>query len=68
MANEKGDAKRLMPIENLALHVPKLDEMCDVILGGLQNNYKDVSCAVVTCPDLSGDPFYLAAPGKLIIS
>ena len=63
MSSVKGNPKRSMSIECLPLHMPKLDEICNVILGGLQKNYKDSSCTVMTCPDLSSDPFNLAAPG-----
>jgi len=63
MANCKGDTKRPMPIENLQLHIPELEELCDIILGGLKSNYKNASCAVTECPNLADAPYYLAASG-----
>ena len=57
-----------MSIENLPLHVPQFQELCDVIRGGLQNNYKESSCDVVDCPNLSDSPYFLAAPGTVPVS
>ena len=59
----KGDPGREMALEKQVLYVPKLDEMADVLDFGLKQNYKDVSCSVVDCPDLSKEPFGLAAAG-----
>ncbi|CAK8676104.1 ester hydrolase C11orf54 homolog [Clavelina lepadiformis] len=60
---KKGDASRDMAIESRVLHIPPLQELADTIAGGLQDNYAESSCTVVDCPDLSKDPYGLAAPG-----
>uniref|UniRef100_H2YBD9 DUF1907 domain-containing protein n=1 Tax=Ciona savignyi TaxID=51511 RepID=H2YBD9_CIOSA len=52
-----------MPVESVALHMPSLDELAEVISVGLRKNYKESSCSVVDCPDLSKEPFGLAANG-----
>ena len=64
MTNSKGDPKRSMPLENLQLHKPSLEELCDVMCGGLQSNYKEFSCRVTECPNLADAPFHLAASGE----
>ncbi|KZC06360.1 PREDICTED: ester hydrolase C11orf54 homolog [Dufourea novaeangliae] len=45
------------------LHVPPLDEIKDVLKEGLARNFFDVQVEVVDCPDLTQEPFTLAAPG-----
>ncbi|XP_048261874.1 ester hydrolase C11orf54 homolog isoform X2 [Bombus affinis] len=45
------------------LHVPSLDEIKDVLKEGLIKNFADVEVEVVDCPDLTKEPFTLAAPG-----
>lgn len=60
---QKGDIKRCYAVENKKLHKPPLHELANVINAGLQTNFKESSCEVVKCPDLSQAPFGLAAPG-----
>ncbi|XP_039262808.2 ester hydrolase C11orf54 homolog [Styela clava] len=60
---EKGDVNRDVSVEKADLHVPPLPELADVIEKSLSENYKEYSCEVVDCPDLSEEPFRLAAPG-----
>ncbi|XP_017761361.1 PREDICTED: ester hydrolase C11orf54 homolog [Eufriesea mexicana] len=45
------------------LYVPSLDEIKDVLKEGLVKNFLDVEVEVVDCPDLTQEPFTLAAPG-----
>ncbi|XP_076657027.1 ester hydrolase C11orf54 homolog isoform X2 [Halictus rubicundus] len=45
------------------LLVPSLDEIKDVITEGLTKNFSEVQVEVVDCPDLTQEPFMLAAPG-----
>ncbi|XP_076165041.1 ester hydrolase C11orf54 homolog [Ptiloglossa arizonensis] len=45
------------------LHVPSLDEIKDVLKEGLVQNFSEVQVEVVDCPDLTQEPFTLAAPG-----
>nr|CAB3226507.1 ester hydrolase C11orf54 homolog [Phallusia mammillata] len=63
MCDMKGDPLRSMPVQSQALHVPPLEELAEVIATGLKENYKEASCQVVDCPDLSKAPYGLAAPG-----
>ena len=59
----KGDVNRDMPVDHKPLYVPELDELANVVANGLKSNYKDSSCSVVDCPDLSKEPYGLASPG-----
>nr|XP_002131943.1 ester hydrolase C11orf54 homolog [Ciona intestinalis] len=59
----KGNIKREMLVENVALHVPSMEELAEVVGVGLKKNYKEWSCSVVDCPDLSKAPFGLASNG-----
>ena len=68
ISTSKGNPKRSMPLENACLHKPILEELSDVIRGGLQTNYKESSCTVVDCPNLADAPFFLAASGILFFS
>ncbi|CAK9813232.1 Ester hydrolase C11orf54 homolog [Anthophora quadrimaculata] len=45
------------------LHTPSLDEIKDVLREGLAKNFVEVQVEVVDCPDLTQQPFTLAAPG-----
>lgn len=45
------------------LLVPSLDEIKDVITKGLTKNFSEVHVEVVDCPDLTQEPFTMAAPG-----
>uniref|UniRef100_A0ABD2WP08 DUF1907 domain-containing protein n=1 Tax=Trichogramma kaykai TaxID=54128 RepID=A0ABD2WP08_9HYME len=45
------------------LHVPTLEEVKNVFLKALKENFKDVEISVVDCPDLTEEPFTLSAPG-----
>ncbi|XP_048872759.1 ester hydrolase C11orf54 homolog [Brienomyrus brachyistius] len=49
--------------EKVQLHVPKLEELCEVLQNGLKNNFADAKVTVVECPDLSQDPFNFPAKG-----
>lgn len=53
-------------VETCQLHVPPLNELADVLRGGLTSQFADVQVSVVDCPDLSLPPFLLAAPGTLL--
>ncbi|XP_038058677.1 ester hydrolase C11orf54-like isoform X1 [Patiria miniata] len=52
-----------LPVEKKALHVPDLEELATVLEDGLKSYFASVSVSVVDCPDLSQQPFTLAAPG-----
>ncbi|KAK1133178.1 hypothetical protein K0M31_014532 [Melipona bicolor] len=45
------------------LHVPSLDEIKDVLKEGLVKNFANVEVEIVDCPDLTQEPFTLAASG-----
>ena len=45
------------------LHVPSLNEIKDVLQEGLAKNFDDAQVEIVDCPDLTAEPFTLAAPG-----
>uniref|UniRef100_A0A3B3Q446 Chromosome 11 open reading frame 54 n=1 Tax=Paramormyrops kingsleyae TaxID=1676925 RepID=A0A3B3Q446_9TELE len=49
--------------EKIQLHVPKLEELCEVLQNGLKSNFADAQITVVECPDLSQDPFNFPAKG-----
>ncbi|XP_053985125.1 ester hydrolase C11orf54 homolog [Hylaeus anthracinus] len=50
-------------IEKRELHVPSLHEVKNVLKEGLVKNFSEVQIEVVDCPDLTQEPFNLAAPG-----
>ena len=45
------------------LHVPSLNEIKDVLQEGLAKNFDEAQVEIVDCPDLTAEPFTLAAPG-----
>ncbi|CAL7951188.1 unnamed protein product [Xylocopa violacea] len=45
------------------LHVPSLDEIKNVLKEGLVKNFEEVEVEVIDCPDLTQEPFTLAASG-----
>ncbi|XP_011503427.1 PREDICTED: uncharacterized protein LOC105366625 [Ceratosolen solmsi marchali] len=45
------------------LHVPTLDEVKNVFIKALKANFEEVEVEVIDCPDLTEEPFTLAAPG-----
>lgn len=45
------------------LHVPSLDEVKNVLKDGLSKNFAEFQVEVVDCPNLTQEPFTLAAPG-----
>ncbi|XP_076234081.1 ester hydrolase C11orf54 homolog [Calliopsis andreniformis] len=45
------------------LHVPALTEIKDVLKEGLTKNFAEAEVDIVDCPDLTQEPFTLAAPG-----
>ncbi|XP_078034350.1 ester hydrolase C11orf54 homolog [Augochlora pura] len=45
------------------LHVPSFNEIKDVLTEGLTKNFSEVKVEVVDCPDLTQEPFTLAASG-----
>ncbi|KAJ8372947.1 hypothetical protein AAFF_G00272710 [Aldrovandia affinis] len=49
--------------EKFQLHVPKLEELCEVLQNGLKNNFAESEVRVVDCPDLSQDPFGFPVKG-----
>lgn len=59
----KGDVRRDMPVDFKPLHIPQLDELANAVTKGLQTNYKESSCTVVDCPDLTQAPYGLASRG-----
>lgn len=60
---EKGDVNRHMSVEKVNLDIPPLSELAEIVGKSLSENYKESSCEVVDCPDLTQKPFRLAAPG-----
>ncbi|XP_043574523.1 ester hydrolase C11orf54 homolog isoform X1 [Chiloscyllium plagiosum] len=50
-------------IEKSAFHVPTLQELGQVLQGGLKKNFANVQVSVVDCPDLTQEPFTFAAAG-----
>ncbi|XP_012251405.2 ester hydrolase C11orf54 homolog [Athalia rosae] len=52
-----------LPIVRRALHVPSLEEIKDVLARALPGNFAESTVEVVDCPDLTQQPFTLAAPG-----
>ncbi|XP_002738479.1 ester hydrolase C11orf54-like [Saccoglossus kowalevskii] len=53
----------VLPVEKKELHVPDYNEVVKVLQDGLKANFSEVSVGVVDCPDLTKEPFTLAAPG-----
>ncbi|KAM6969797.1 ester hydrolase C11orf54 homolog isoform 2-T2 [Aplochiton taeniatus] len=49
--------------EKLQLHVPKLEELCEVLQTGLKKNFAEADVTVVECPDLTKDPFQFPVKG-----
>lgn len=49
--------------EKFKLHVPTLEELCNVLQKGLKNNFAEVDVTVVECPDLSKEPFHFPVKG-----
>ncbi|XP_053311945.1 ester hydrolase C11orf54 homolog [Spea bombifrons] len=49
--------------EHRSLHVPSLEEICEVFKSGLQKNYAEVSVSVVDCPDLTQRPYCFPVKG-----
>ncbi|XP_015599119.1 ester hydrolase C11orf54 homolog isoform X2 [Cephus cinctus] len=56
------DSESLEVVEK-PLFVPPLEEIRDVLKQALPNNFAEVAVEVVDCPDLTKQPFTLAAPG-----
>ncbi|CAG0918281.1 unnamed protein product [Notodromas monacha] len=52
-----------MEVESLVLDVPDLQHVATVLDAGLKQHFKNSSVRVVDCPDLTAEPFCLAAPG-----
>ncbi|XP_023246177.1 ester hydrolase C11orf54 homolog [Copidosoma floridanum] len=50
-------------IEKRELHVPSLDEVKNVFIDALRENFAEAEIEVVDCPDLTQEPFTLSAPG-----
>lgn len=49
--------------KEVALHVPPLDEVVDVIRAALKSDYKELNVEVVECPNLTELPWDLAKEG-----
>lgn len=45
------------------LHVPPLQEICQVLQNGLQSHFEEVEVTTTRCPDLQKKPFLLASEG-----
>ncbi|KAG7204034.1 hypothetical protein KM043_001893 [Ampulex compressa] len=52
-----------LQITSRPLHIPPLDEIKNVLVEALTGNFEDVNVEIVDCPDLTAEPFTLAAPG-----
>lgn len=52
-----------MPVTRRAMVVPDLDELASVLQTGLKICFETAEVNVVDCPDLTQQPFHLAAPG-----
>jgi len=50
-------------VEKVKLHSPPLDELCGVLEKSLLKSFANVKVSVVDCPDLSAQPYMLAAQG-----
>lgn len=49
--------------EKVQLHTPGLEELCNVLQSGLNNNFSEAHVSVVECPDLTGEPFRFPVKG-----
>ncbi|XP_048046005.1 ester hydrolase C11orf54 homolog isoform X3 [Megalobrama amblycephala] len=49
--------------EKFQLHVPNLEELCQVLESGLNKNFSDVKVSVTDCPDLTNEPFRFPVKG-----
>ncbi|KAI4884442.1 hypothetical protein NFI96_032110 [Prochilodus magdalenae] len=49
--------------EKFQLHVPDLDELCQVLEKGLKRNFEDAEVCVAKCPDLRQAPFQFPVAG-----
>ncbi|XP_066551267.1 ester hydrolase C11orf54 homolog [Amia ocellicauda] len=49
--------------EKFELHVPPLEQLCEVLQNGLKENFADAQVSVVDCPDLTQDPFQFPVKG-----
>ncbi|XP_049599651.1 ester hydrolase C11orf54 homolog [Syngnathus scovelli] len=49
--------------EKAQLHVPDLQDLCAVLLKGLEENFAEVKVSIVECPDLSKEPFNFPVKG-----
>ncbi|XP_041456123.1 ester hydrolase C11orf54-like [Lytechinus variegatus] len=56
-------ANTRLPVTRRALVVPELDELSRVLQEGLKICFETAEVNVVDCPDLTQQPFTLAAPG-----
>ncbi|XP_029163487.1 uncharacterized protein LOC114934940 [Nylanderia fulva] len=54
---------RMGPKVKIDLFVPKVEELIKVLQEGLKQHFKEVSVEWMVCPDLTQEPFKLAAPG-----
>ena len=61
MTEEKAAFDREMPVEFKNIPPPNLDEIRMVLETGLRKNYEEAAVEIVDCPDLSKEPFKLAA-------
>jgi len=52
-----------LPSHEYTLTCPPLDELRGVLEKILEAQYREVSVTVVDCPDLTREPWLLAAPG-----
>ncbi|XP_076867291.1 ester hydrolase C11orf54 homolog [Brachyhypopomus gauderio] len=49
--------------EKVQLHVPNLEELCQVLEKGLKNNFEVAKVCVADCPDLTQEPFKFPVRG-----
>jgi len=63
MAEKKAAFDRKMPVEFKNIPPPCLDEIRMVLEAGLKKNYEEAAVEIVDCPDLTQEPFKLAAKG-----
>ena len=52
-----------MHTQSFPLSPPSLGDIADVLKAPLENNYRDTTISVVTCPDLRKAPFHLVTQG-----
>ncbi|XP_063228116.1 ester hydrolase C11orf54 homolog isoform X2 [Bacillus rossius redtenbacheri] len=55
--------ERNLPTESKLLHAPPLEEVASLLNEQMKSNYSWVDVQVVTCPDLTKEPFTLACKG-----